>query len=76
MIGLSGTRVLSRVVVERRVEHGIVPTQHLNMVEQTALETYRRHKHVTKYPVQVTRVLLLKRRLCFTSYDSPLILKY
>ena len=70
MIGLSGTRVLSRVVVERRVERGIAPTRHQHMVEQTALETYRRHRLVTKYPVQVTIVLLLKRRLCFTSYDS------
>jgi len=37
LIGLPGIRVLSRVVVEHRVELGIVPTRHQHMVEQTAL---------------------------------------
>ena len=36
VIGLPGTRVLSRVVVEHRVERGIVPTRYLNIVELTA----------------------------------------
>ena len=36
VIGLPGTRVLSRVVVEHTVELEIVPTRHQHTVEQTA----------------------------------------
>ena len=56
LTGLRGTRVLSRVVVEHRVEPGLVPTRHQHIVELTALEILRRHKAVTKYPVQVIRL--------------------
>ena len=61
VIGLPGTRVLSRVVVEHRVERGIAPTRHLHMLEQTALGTYRRHKLVIKCLVQVIRINLYIR---------------
>ena len=56
LTGQSGTRVLPRVVVEHRVEPGFVPIRYLNIVELTALEIHRRHKAVTKYPVQVIRL--------------------
>jgi len=61
VIGLPGTRVLSRVVGEQRTERGIAPTRHQRTMEQTALETYRRHKLVIKCLVQVIRVILYIR---------------
>ena len=51
--GLPGTRVLSRVVVEHKIEPGIVPTQHRHTVEQTVWVRRLMHKAVTKSPVQV-----------------------
>jgi len=53
VIGLPGTLVLSRVVVEHRVEVGRVPTQHRHTVEQTVWVRRLMHKAVTKSPVQV-----------------------
>ena len=53
VIGLHGTRVLSRAVLEHKLEPGIVPTQHRHMVEQTVWVRRLMHKDVTKYHVQV-----------------------
>jgi len=53
VIGLHGTRVLSRAVLEHKLEPGIVPTQHRHMVEQTVWVRRLMHKAVIEYYVQV-----------------------
>ena len=53
VIGLRGTRVLSRAVLEHKIEPGIVPTQHRHTVEQTVWLRRLIYKAVMKYHVQV-----------------------
>lgn len=54
MSGAAGTRVLSRVARERRLESGIVPTLHRHMVETTVLEIRQSRRAVMMGHAQVS----------------------